>query len=152
MRTVAYYNEWEPYAAQWLRNLIKAGASGLAWLDHVCADLEGAGYAAAAANLCAAGAGAPHIRQRLYWAALSNTSIDRSICRAQISGDSKTQFRPQEFSGLVQDALAVSVPAGAHGALVDRVPGRVGRLRAYGNAIVPQAAAAFVKAFMDSRP
>jgi hypothetical protein len=33
-----------------------AGAAGLAWLDHVCADLEGADYAAAAANLCAAGA------------------------------------------------------------------------------------------------
>lgn len=46
-----------------------AGAAGLAWLDHVCADLEGAGYAAAAADLCAAGAGAPHIRQRLYWVA-----------------------------------------------------------------------------------
>jgi DNA (cytosine-5)-methyltransferase 1 len=42
-----------------------AGAAGLAWLDHVCADLEGAGYAAAAADLCAAGAGAFHIRQRL---------------------------------------------------------------------------------------
>jgi DNA (cytosine-5)-methyltransferase 1 len=46
-----------------------AGAAGLAWLDHVFADLEGAGYAAAAANLCAAGVGAPHIRQRLYWVA-----------------------------------------------------------------------------------
>ena len=34
----------------------------------------------------------------------------------------------------------------AHG-----IPGRVGRLRAYGNAIVPQAAAAFVGAFMDGR-
>jgi DNA (cytosine-5)-methyltransferase 1 len=38
-----------------------AGAAGLAWLDHVCADLEGTGYAAAAADLCAAGAGGiPH--------------------------------------------------------------------------------------------
>jgi len=44
-----------------------AGSAGLAWLDHVCSDLEDAGYAAAAADLCAAGAGAPHIRQRLYW-------------------------------------------------------------------------------------
>lgn len=46
-----------------------AGAAGLAWLDHVCADLEGAGCAAAAADLCAASVGAPHIRQRLYWVA-----------------------------------------------------------------------------------
>lgn len=35
----------------------------------------------------------------------------------------------------------------AHG-----VPGRVGRLRAYGNAIVPQAAAEFVRAYLDCRP
>jgi DNA (cytosine-5)-methyltransferase 1 len=51
-----------------------AGAAGLAWLDHVCADLEGAGYAAAAADLCAAGAGAFHIRQRLYWVAHADSS------------------------------------------------------------------------------
>jgi DNA (cytosine-5)-methyltransferase 1 len=46
-----------------------AGAAGLAWLDHVCADLEGAGYAAAAADLPACSVGAPHRRQRLWWVA-----------------------------------------------------------------------------------
>jgi DNA (cytosine-5)-methyltransferase 1 len=34
--------------------------------------------------------------------------------------------------------------------LASRLPGRVGLLRGYGNAIVPQAAAAFVMAFMDA--
>ena len=34
--------------------------------------------------------------------------------------------------------------------LADGVPGRVGKLRAYGNAIVPQVAAEFVKAFLDT--
>lgn len=42
---------------------------GLAWLDLVLADLEGAYYAAGAVDLCAAGFGAPHIRQRLYFVA-----------------------------------------------------------------------------------
>jgi DNA (cytosine-5)-methyltransferase 1 len=46
-----------------------ASKDGLAWLDLVLADLEGAGYAAGAVDTCAAGFGAPHIRQRLYWVA-----------------------------------------------------------------------------------
>ena len=46
-----------------------ASRDGLAWLDLVQTDLEGAGYATAALDLCAAGVGAPHIRQRLYWVA-----------------------------------------------------------------------------------
>lgn len=44
-----------------------ASPDGLAWLDDVRTDLEGAGYAFGAADLCAAGVGAPHIRQRLYF-------------------------------------------------------------------------------------
>lgn len=46
-----------------------ASKDGLAWLDHVQVDLEGAGYAFGAKDLCAAGFGAPHIRQRLYFVA-----------------------------------------------------------------------------------
>jgi len=44
-----------------------ASKDGLGWLDLVHADLEGAGYAVGAVDTCAAGFGAPHIRQRLYW-------------------------------------------------------------------------------------
>ena len=47
-----------------------ASSDGLGWLDSVFADLEDAGYACAASDLCAAGVGAPHIRQRLYWCAI----------------------------------------------------------------------------------
>jgi len=46
-----------------------ASKDGLAWLDTVCADMEGAGYAIGATDLCAAGVGAPHIRQRLWFVA-----------------------------------------------------------------------------------
>ena len=44
-----------------------ASKDGLAWLDLVRADLEGTGYAFGVFDLCAAGFGAPHIRQRLYF-------------------------------------------------------------------------------------
>lgn len=46
-----------------------ASKDGLAWLDLVRADMEGTGRAFGAADLCAAGFGAPHIRQRLFWVA-----------------------------------------------------------------------------------
>jgi len=39
------------------------------WLDLVQSDLEGEGYAFGAVGMPAAGVGAPHIRQRLWWVA-----------------------------------------------------------------------------------
>ena len=46
-----------------------ASKDALHWFDLLQSDLEGAGYAAAAIDFCAAGIGAPHLRQRLYWVA-----------------------------------------------------------------------------------
>ena len=44
-----------------------ASKAGRGWLSGVLSDLENMGYAGAGADLCAAGVGAPHIRQRIYW-------------------------------------------------------------------------------------
>ena len=72
-----------------------AGSDGLAWLDLVSDDLEGAGYTVRAADTCAAGIGAPHIRQRLYWMANAaserRSGIDillRSDARGRLEGHS----------------------------------------------------------------
>lgn len=46
-----------------------ASALGREWLAGVRANLEGLGYEVGAADLCVAGVGAPHIRQRLFWVA-----------------------------------------------------------------------------------
>lgn len=46
-----------------------ASKDGLAWLELVQTDLEATNYAVGAVDLCAAGFGAPHIRQRLFWVA-----------------------------------------------------------------------------------
>jgi DNA (cytosine-5)-methyltransferase 1 len=53
-------------------------ASALQWVDLVSADMESAGYAFGASDLCAAGFGQPgvggfHIRQRLYFVAMADT-------------------------------------------------------------------------------
>lgn len=51
-----------------------ASKDALAWLDLVHSDLENAGYACGVSDTCAAGFGAPHIRQRLYWCALGHAT------------------------------------------------------------------------------
>lgn len=57
-----------------------ASKAGRAWLAGVFADLEGLGYAVAGADLCAAGVGAPHIRQRIFWVANADgKERDRSL-------------------------------------------------------------------------
>ena len=43
-----------------------ASKDGREWLCGIRTDLEDARYAVGAADLCAAGAGAPHIRQRIW--------------------------------------------------------------------------------------
>jgi DNA (cytosine-5)-methyltransferase 1 len=64
-----------------------AGKDGLAWIDLVLADLEGTGYSAGAVDTCAAGFGAPNIRQRLYWVADSQ----RERFQGGVSGRTDTQ-------------------------------------------------------------
>ena len=126
-----------------------ASKLGREWLAGVRADLEDARYAVGAADLCAAGVGAPHIRQRLYWVADSKKLLQRGCDNHQGGGE--------------QGALAVSElrdcrhtkifwqsgwPGGEPETLVvaHGIPNRVGTLRGAGNAIVPQVAAAFVRA------
>jgi DNA (cytosine-5)-methyltransferase 1 len=52
------------------------------WLDDLCFEMERENYAVGSIVLTAAGAGAPHIRQRLYWAA---DSIDKGS-QGRLSG------------------------------------------------------------------
>ena len=55
-----------------------ASPLGRDWLAAVRADLEGAAYAVGAADLCAAGVGAPQIRQRLYWVGVALGDADHT--------------------------------------------------------------------------
>lgn len=217
-----------------------ASKDGLGWLDLVQADLEGSGYACGAVDFCAAGVGAPHIRQRQWWVAqdLEHAARDgrvewgpgsdweratggrgdvqladpgsaglegryaRSLgsecSAAQRSGEGEPRrmendqserlegrSRPERgidqgggrflptgpsssndgarragpVNGLwrsadwlfCRDGRWRPVEPGAF-PLAHGVSGRVGRLRAYGNAIVPQVAAEFIRAYLDCRP
>ena len=71
-----------------------ASPAGLSWFDLVSTDLEGAGYAIGAADLCAAGVGAPHIRQRLYFVAES--TVERWQRRGpSVAGTQNGSCEPQ---------------------------------------------------------
>ncbi len=184
-----------------------ASKDGLAWLDLVQADLEGTGYASAALDICAAGFGAPHIRQRLFWVANAASKRQlgwRTDCKSD--GCDTARFKPERLcnvSGMAntysieqrQDAKPgkcneheenrrdedSAAPAGlcfdssanpVNGfwrdsdwllcrdgkwrpvepgtfPLANGAPQRVGRLRAYGNAINAEVAKGFIEAFME---
>jgi DNA (cytosine-5)-methyltransferase 1 len=186
-----------------------ASKDGLGWLDLVQADMEATRYAFAAQDICAAGLGAPHIRQRLWFVGLADASGERhdrqQVClqprqprqegseaaggggsswmanaeskrgcggrpisvgrHEELGGPDPLQFngkpsiattRPSPTNGHWRDADWLFCRDGkwrpvepgtfplAHG-----LPARVGRLRGYGNAIVPQVAAAFIEAVME---
>jgi DNA (cytosine-5)-methyltransferase 1 len=137
-----------------------AGAAGLSWIDSVYTDLEEAGYAVGAADLPACSVNAPHRRQRLWWVAISDvTGLQRHRpdpstfewnCKA---GSTATTGLSNPWSDIVwlkcSDGKARPTQPGLF-PLANGVPNRVGRLRAYGNAIVPQVAAEFIAACMDS--
>jgi DNA (cytosine-5)-methyltransferase 1 len=234
----------------------------LAWLDLVCGDLEGEGYATGAAIVGAHSVGAPHRRQRIYWVADGEGNGRREECtihggmsegdrtegitagfepsggdcgvvqsaqqqvgipgraresgsavaipdserrqqeRGSTSGNEETNGREGRnrsepnsdyvVAGNGESGMGHSNPAGSQGRSLGRngsgelaageggmagiwdtlewlpcrdsksrpvepgtfplahgIPGRVGRLRGYGNAIVPQVAAEFVMAYME---
>jgi len=174
-----------------------ASADGLYWFDLVSADLEGEAYAVAAADLCAAGIGAPHKRQRLFFVAHADGGVGRqggaglggrdpggaegtragsgggrravgvALGDADSTGPEgrrrgeRADQRPPGPSGLAgfwrdagwlpcRDGKVRSVEPGsfplAHGAAA-----RVGRLRAYGNALVAPLAAEFIAAYLEAR-
>jgi DNA (cytosine-5)-methyltransferase 1 len=219
-----------------------SSADGRAWIDLVCTDLESADYAVGALDCCAAGVGAPHIRQRLWWVADATwTDIRRHdrIARGEArprGGEARSsdghsaggagtvcvvadtngerceglrlqlqQRGPCEASaeaawdgeagdvgdtggaGLEKRAGVRDIPVGTPSAstregaerasvwggwstcdwipctdgkarpvepglhpLAHGVPARVGRLRGYGNAIVPQVAEAFIRSYLEA--
>jgi DNA (cytosine-5)-methyltransferase 1 len=203
-----------------------ASKDGLNWFDAVSADLEDSGYTCAASDLCAAGIGAPHIRQRLYWTGYSGSARTRrdtgtvltaqKECRCQRLANGDLPFPCQCAGATCDNRLehaesdgrlergsepsrgSVEPRRGPSGTVVNAnnegpqgrgerrdsayqrapwaaslvdcrdgkrrpvepgtfplahgIPGRVGLLRGYGNAIVPQVAAAFVMSAMEATP
>lgn len=130
-----------------------ANADGREWLSGLRADLEALGYACGAADLCAAGVGAPHIRQRLFWVADTQgpgrrwrPGLEARTCEAPRGSGSALCHEPWPDGRGSGSSLSVSdILAPSYG-----IPGRVAQLRAFGNAIVPQVAAQFILASQEA--
>ena len=96
-----------------------ASKLGLHWLDLVFSDLERCGYAVGAADLCAAGVGAPHQRQRIFFVAYADGEPGRLLVRSWRSWRAQAQTeRCGEDSGMGdpgrarRSPRAVSQPGG----------------------------------------
>lgn len=141
------------------------------WLDLVQADLEAMEYAFGAIAFPSAGIGAPHIRDRTYWVA--NTIMpERSDGQSGIgfvddpqgrlegaatSAGLRSDCSPGPVNGLWADADWLLCRDGKWRPvepgtfpLADGTSSRVGRLRAYGNAINAEAATQFIAAYMEA--
>ncbi len=201
-----------------------ASKDGRYWLAGVRDDLEKLGYAVGAADLCAAGIKAPHLRQRLYWVAYSDSGRsqqrnqeERTVSKPDASGGMgqpvSTGFEghsgdgdgrhqpgrieavqvgstseasgvggmeytnragrepgqqtgktprhgdPIESTGCWNDTQVIRDSKGKYRRvpvepslfpLAPRVPGRVGLLRGAGGSIVPQVAAEFIRAYLET--
>lgn len=136
-----------------------ASKLGRDWLSGVFADLEAVGYAVAGADLCAAGVGAPHIRQRLYWVANAD-GREAEYYRAR---QQDNQYglpvirRPGAWDDyrLVPSAVGETPPQQHRikpgiSAVVNGFPGWLALNQGYGNAIVPPVAALFIRAAMEA--
>lgn len=99
------------------------------WLDRVCDDLEPLGYEIGAAVLPAISVGQDHIRHRIYFAGHAHGD---SQPRRAINGETSRMSWPRGNDGGVVQA--------------NGVPSQVAVFRAFGNAIVPQLAAEFIRA------
>ena len=87
-----------------------ASKDGLAWLDLVQSDLEATGYASGAVDLCAAGIGAPHIRQRLWWVGKRLGNTDNA--RPQGHGQSGNINAPTGWQAAGRHGAEASVDVG----------------------------------------
>ena len=108
-------------------------ASAGDWLDAVCDDMERMGYAVGAAVLPACSFGFDHARPRIFFAGHADMHG-----KSRMPIDAPQVARVPRHRGIGEEL-----------AFEDGLSRRMGAMRAYGNAIVPQVAAEFINAYCE---
>lgn len=99
--------------------------------------------------LSASACGALHHRDRVFiWAFPPDTSGVRPQGLRPTTEESWTW---EQFEGLVQAEIRVSIPAGTSGGMADGLPDRTHRLKGLGNAVVPQVAEVIGRAILQAQ-
>lgn len=121
------------------------------WLDAVSNDLEGIGYAIGSAVLPACSVGSPHKRERLWLVASDNRS-------QRVSREVESQVHRKPFFSWCEDVRGPSdlsrrpdLPKPLVCRLSDGLSNGVDLLHGMGNAIVPQVAAEFISAYIETQ-
>lgn len=146
-----------------------ADAARNGWLDRLYANMEGADYAVGAYVLGAHSAGAPHIRQRLYFVAHSESDgleeqrlsaegrqvvadTTRGGWMREDSGLADADSEPQEWSAITRAECNPWRVEPELGRVAHGVPHKLVEpyLRGYGNSIVPQVAQAFIESYLEA--
>lgn len=130
------------------------------WVNLIQSDLEGVGYVFGALSLPAAGFGAPHIRDRLYWVGHAiGAGLERHARHEADQTGWPQPSRPVTPAGPLNgfwreadwlpcsDGKTRPVEPGTQPLAVG-LPKRMEQLQAYGNAICVPVATAFIQAVM----
>lgn len=125
------------------------GAISKYWLDEVFTDLESENYACGAIVLPARAFGAAHRRDRLFWVANSSGKGRKGPEPIECLSRFEKETYPIDGDTLVRARRALDGDIGnllhCNGFSVSMERDAI---KGYGNAIVPQVAAEFIKAFM----
>jgi DNA (cytosine-5)-methyltransferase 1 len=118
-------------------------------LDGVLSDLEASGYTTRTFAIPAAGVDAPHRRERLWILAHADSGRQRRGAQQNLGEIKPEQQTPRRGDALRCDhARQKWLPEPDVGRVAHGVPNRVDRLRALGNAVVPQVVAEIGRAIL----
>lgn len=98
-----------------------ASKDGLGWIDLVQADMEGADYAIGAFDMCSAGFGAPHIRQRLWFVAYTDDPRSQGWISRGSNSERQDQHRHLGRGGTTGDGVGDTDNIGSQGSSQTRV-------------------------------